>query len=137
MVLPLNSNMKKTGVLNRMKILLIDSKEPASDELGRVLSDWGMTVKHAASGQKAVDLAREQLFDLVLMEFFLEDSMGVDVIRELKLFNPGVNIVVMAENSTPQLERKAREGGIVFYFGKPVPLDQLRLIVDQLHNKQI
>ncbi len=120
-----------------MNILLIDSDAQAANELGRVLTDWGMTVSHAVSAQQAVNLVKEQLFELVLMELFLKDSMGHEIIPDLKLFNPGVSIVVMACNSTPDLERKARECGIVFYMEKPVPLDQLKLIIDQLLNKQI
>lgn len=120
-----------------MKILLLDSTGTASDELSRVLSDWGMTVTHAVSAQQAVDLVKEQVFKLVLMDQFLQDSMGVEIIPQLKLFNPGIRIIVMAENSTPELEKKARECGIVFYLGKPVPLNQLKMILNQLLNKQI
>ncbi len=120
-----------------MNILLIDSDSRASDELSRVLTDWGMTVSHAVSAQQAVDLVKEQLFELVLMELFLKDSMGYEIIPDLKLFNPGVSIVVMTGNSTPEMERKARECGIVFYMEKPVPLDQLKLIIDQLLKQKI
>ncbi len=120
-----------------MNILLIDSDVQVSDELGRALTDWGMTVSHAVSAQQAVDLVKEQLFELVLMELFLKDFPGYEIIPDLKKFNPGVSIVVMTGNSTPELERKARECGIVFYMDKPVPLDQLKLIIDQLQIKLI
>jgi DNA-binding NtrC family response regulator len=120
-----------------MNILLIDSNTRTSSELVRVLTDWGMTVNHVVSAQQAVDLVKKQLFELVLMELFLKDSIGFEIIPDLKLFNPGVSIVVMTVNSTPELERKARECGIVFYMEKPVPLDQLKLIIDQFLKKQI
>ena len=96
-----------------------------------------MTVTHAVSAQQAIDLVKEQVFELVPMELFLQDSMGFEIIPELKLFNPGISIILMTENSTPELEKKARECGIIFYLGKPVPLNQLKLVINQLLNKQI
>lgn len=115
-----------------MRILLIDSDFQGASGLIRELTGWGETVTYADSGRAAVSKAKEQVFDLVLMDLILMDSMGVDIIPDLKLFNPGVRVIAMTGISTPDLERKAREGGIIFYMEKPVPLDQLKLVIEQL-----
>jgi DNA-binding NtrC family response regulator len=75
---------------------------------------------------------RQGTFDTVLLELFLKDCMGYEIISGLKLYQSGIKIITMTRQSTPELEKRVRQCGIVFYMEKPVPLVQLKQILDQL-----
>ncbi len=120
-----------------MNILVIDSENPYSQELVNVLSDWGYGAAHALSAGQASDRVKKDLFELILMELFLEDAMGYEIVPELKLFNPGVSVIMMSRKSSPELEKRSRESGIIYFMEKPVPYDHLKLIIDQLIKKRI
>ncbi|MCG8685202.1 MAG: response regulator [Desulfobacterales bacterium] len=119
-----------------MKILIVDSKSSYSFELGKVLSGWGNRINHVCSGDQAIEKVKNTVFELILLELFLEDAMGYEIVPDLKLFNPGVNIIIMSEKSDPQLERKSRESGIIFFMEKPIQFQHLKQIIDQLSKKQ-
>ncbi|MCG8633808.1 MAG: response regulator [Desulfobacterales bacterium] len=119
-----------------MKILIVDSKNPGSLELDRVVAGWGNQVSHVSSGALAVEAVKQHTFELVMLELFLQDTMGYEIVPDLKLFNPGVSIIIMSEKNDPELEMKSRESGIIFFMEKPVRLEQLKQILNQLskHN---
>jgi PAS domain S-box-containing protein len=63
-------------------ILVVDDSEAARYATGRVLRDAGFTVREAATGKAALDLARGA--DLVLLDIKLPDMSGLEVCRLLK-----------------------------------------------------
>ncbi|MCP3924134.1 MAG: response regulator [Desulfobacterales bacterium] len=123
-------------MLNILRILIIDSDQKKSDELINTLSEWHVITKHASSAREAVALSKKLSFDVALMELSLPDKKGYEIIPDLKLYNPGIHIMTMTENNSPTLETKVRQCGVSFYFGKPVPLDQLREILNHLDRSK-
>jgi two-component system, OmpR family, phosphate regulon response regulator PhoB len=65
--------------------ILIVEDDPALSELLR----WnfeaeGYVVRHTADGEEAVLLAREQLPDLILLDWMIENTPGIEVCRQLR-----------------------------------------------------
>ena len=119
-----------------MNILLIDPDTKLADEMLYTLSQWGIAATHADTAVQAINLVKRKRFSFVLLELFLKESMGYEIIPDLKLYSPGIKIIAMAQNSTPELIKKTREYGIVVYMEKPIPQEHLLSIFNQ-HKKQI
>jgi len=126
------SAIKTIKQVEEMNILIIDSDKEIVDELTDMLDSPNYTVAIAAGTDNALAMSKQIFFEVVLMELILEGSETYHIIPELKLYNPGVSIITMTWNSTPELERNTRESGISFYLGKPIVKDQLMQIIDQI-----
>ncbi|MCF8129436.1 MAG: response regulator [Deltaproteobacteria bacterium] len=66
------------------KILVVDDEPEVLFATSRTLKKAGYMVLEAETGQKALELAREHLPDLILLDVVLPDMDGVEVCRSLK-----------------------------------------------------
>lgn len=66
------------------KVLLVEDNEMNRDMLARYLKWEGFQVAIATNGQQAVDLARIELPDIVLMDLSLPIMDGWEATRQLK-----------------------------------------------------
>jgi putative two-component system response regulator len=109
------------GTGGRRRVLVVDD-EPAIRALCRVnLNVSGMEVIEAADGETAVELARAEQPDLILLDVMLPGATGWDVAAELGGEHATRDIPVIflsAMADTSDLER-GREHGAVGYVTKP------------------
>ena len=109
------------GAATRRRVLVVDD-EPAIRALCRVnLSVSGMDVLEAADGETALEVARAEHPDLILLDVMLPGATGWDVAAELGSRPdtrdiPVIFLSAMADSS--DLER-GREHGAVGYVTKP------------------
>jgi CheY-like chemotaxis protein len=67
-----------------MKILLVDDSKFLRISTERALSRAGYEVSTAVDGEQAIELAREKLPDLILLDMLLPKMTGPDVLKALK-----------------------------------------------------
>ncbi|MCG8688063.1 MAG: response regulator [Desulfobacterales bacterium] len=115
-----------------MNILIIDAEEDTADSLAKMLQGWDHNVVRVSTDAEAIAKSKQSFFEVVLMELVLKGMPVYQIIPDLKLYNPGVSVITMTRENSPDLEKKARERGISFYTGKPVDRGLLKQILDQL-----
>lgn len=106
-------------------ILIIDDNATSRGILSETLAGWGLKPAAVASSQAALNLSRQQSFDLALVDAALADSDGFRLAFHLK--ENGVEAIVMML-SRVRLHADAarcREMGIRTYLTKPVKLTDL------------
>ena len=125
------------GTATRRRVLVVDD-EPAIRALCRVnLSLSGMDVIEAADGESALDLARAEHPDLILLDVMLPGATGWEVAAELGGEDttrdiPVIFLSAMADSS--DLER-GRQHGAVGYVTKPFdPVGIADVIEDTLRR---
>ena len=82
--------MKKT-----LTILVADDDATHREVLRTLLEEWGYAVREAVDGEHAVALCREQPFDLVLMDVRMPKKSGLEALKEIKVHNPAVPVLIM------------------------------------------
>ena len=115
-----------------MNIIIIDSNSDQVRELIKYLNDLEHSVLHVTHADQALAMVRKYYFEVIMLELTLEQMEIYHIITDLKFYNAGTHIITMTESSTPDLERRVRELGITFYMGKPIDMNQLKQILDQL-----
>lgn len=73
---------------NQKKILLVEDEDFIRDLYVRQLSKEGFLVKQAADGQSALNLLKNEAFDLLLLDIMLPGMNGLQLLREFKTKNP-------------------------------------------------
>lgn len=113
-------------------VLLVDD-DPVNCEVGEaILNRLGHLCAIARNGAEAVALARDQAFDVILMDLHMPDMDGVEAaarIRQLSLQPMPRIIVVTADVSRSTRERLAA-AGIARVVSKPILINALREAIE-------
>jgi two-component system, chemotaxis family, chemotaxis protein CheY len=78
------------------RILITDDEKQVRDLLGALLRAEGHEVREACDGTQAVRACCAEPFDLVLCDLFMPHREGLETIRELRQWLPGLRIVAMS-----------------------------------------
>ena len=118
-----------------MKILIIEDSKQVSKLLKLQMEKWGHQAIATETGQDALKIVKEEMFDLILLDIFLPDTVAYELIPKLKQEWSGMNIITMTGYSSKDVEEKVRSQGILYYMVKPVNLAELKSIIHHLNKK--
>lgn len=82
-----------------MNILLIEDDKNISEMIYDFLTSENYNVITAADGQIAIDMFKENIFDLVLLDLMLPKSSGFDVLKYIRSVSVIPIIIVTAKDS--------------------------------------
>lgn len=127
----------------QLRVLLVDD-DPVNCEVGEaILKRLGHRAVIARNGTSAIALARDQVFDVILMDLHMPDMDGVEAasrIGKLGLAKMPRIIAVTADVSTSARERLAG-AGIAKVVSKPILINALREAIeddrDELPSAQL
>lgn len=93
---------------------------------GAELARAGYEVSSAADGEQALQMAREQLPDLILLDMLLPKMSGPDVLMALKKdpLTEGIPVVVITGMSQKNAARLQKDGAIGFLEKSALALEE-------------
>ena len=116
-------------------ILIVEDEEINFFYLSTLIKKIGnqINIIHAKTGKEAVDICKERNdIDLVLMDIKLPDMNGLDAIREIRKFAPRLHITVQSAYATFEDKYEAFEAGCNDYLAKPINVDLLKDILNNI-----
>ena len=95
--------------------------------LSDILSEQQVRVSLAENGQSAIDQARTEFFDLILMDMQMPVLNGLDATRQIRLIAgyEAIPIIALTANVQPEHKVQANEAGMNDFLGKPFNFDDL------------
>jgi PAS domain S-box-containing protein len=105
-----------------LRVLVVEDNIDAAESLATLLRLWNHDVHVVHDGCKAVEAAREQHPEVVLLDIGLPGLDGYQVARCLRddLHLDHALLVAMTGYGQPEDRRRSREAGIQYHFVKPV-----------------
>lgn len=94
-----------------MKVLVVDTNPSLRGMIKSILALGHADVAEAGDGKTALQLYSTYKPDWVLMDLSLKGMDGLDVTRQLKKVHPEAMIVLVTDQDSLTLRRKAREAG--------------------------
>ncbi len=119
-----------------MNILIVDDDDTFAWVIFEAIDIEKHTVKIAGTGKEAIELVREERFDLVLLDILLPDCRGNELIPDFKKLSPQIGIVTMTGHNSRELELEIRQQGIYYYLIKPFSVKTIKDIVDHVSDKK-
>lgn len=101
-------------------ILFIEDESALQKTLGDVLKQEGFAVVSALDGEKGIQMAKEQVPDLILLDLMLPKQNGFDVLKSLKADEKTKDIPVIVLTNLEAMEdiQKVLELGATTYLVK-------------------
>ncbi|GIJ67629.1 response regulator transcription factor [Virgisporangium ochraceum] len=106
-------------------LLVVDDEPTVRELLSATLRFAGFTVTSAATGAAAVDAARREPPDLVLLDVMLPDMDGFDVVRRLRDGGARVPVLFLTARDAPADKVQGLTLGGDDYVTKPFDLEEL------------
>jgi len=100
------------------------------DALKLVLESNGYEVVLVTKGLDGIDCARRQQFEFGVVDLFLTDISGFQVITDLRSLQPQIPIVLITAQGSPQVFAEAKKLGAIGALAKPFPPAELLKLID-------
>ena len=107
------------------RILIVEDEKLLRWSLRERLEREGYEVHEAATGGEGMALADEPGMDLVLMDYRLPDTSGLDLLKKLAASHTDVPIILMTAYSSLETAVEAIKVGAFDYLNKPFNQDEL------------
>lgn len=109
-----------------MDILIVDDEASIRRATSLALDAAGHYVETAETGAVALRSLKESSFDLVLLDLYLGEESGLQILETIRREHPGVHVVIFTANATIPNAIEATRLGAVDFLEKPFSPDQLR-----------
>jgi two-component system nitrogen regulation response regulator NtrX len=113
------------------RILVIDDEEGIRSTLSGILEDEGYRVAAAATAAEAAERLGAEAFDAVLLDLWLPDREGLELLAELCDGDAGRPVIVISGHGNVDTAVKATRIGAYDFLEKPLSLSRVVLTV---HN---
>ena len=120
------------------KILLVEDNEMNRDMLSRRLLKAGFEMVMAVDGEQAIDLARSEAPDLILMDISLPGLDGWEATRRLKAMpeTRSIPIIALTAHAMAGDREKSLAAGCNDYDTKPIDFRRLMEKIQGLLGKE-
>lgn len=82
-------------------------------------------VTEASDGKEVIELAREQEFDVILLDISMPKIDGITIIRKLKALNKSIRILALTMHKEENIIKQVLEAGALGYILKSSGLEEL------------
>jgi len=121
-----------TAVVSELDMLVVEDEAFQREMLRDFLTREGHRVTEAESGEKALQLLESSLFDLILLDFRMPGMNGLDLLRQIKLINPEIEVVIMTAYGTIETAVEAMKAGARDYLTKPIDFEELCILIERV-----
>ena len=104
---------------DQLRVLVVDDEHAVRAAAARFLEKEASQVVAAPSGEEALEVARTQPFDLVLLDLSMPGMSGLDTLEALQAAHPSLPVVIMTGLPDVDIREQAARRGAVDLVCKP------------------
>jgi PAS domain S-box-containing protein len=127
-----------THQLENVKILLAEDNHLNHLLMESIMTEWGVEMKIAVNGKKAVELLQQERFDLVLMDVHMPEMDGYEASQYIRKNLPEplsqIPIIAITANASEEDRAKCMEAGMMDFISKPFRQEDLFLKISRFTN---
>lgn len=114
-----------------MMILVAEDDLRNRDMLVRRLMRRDYIVIEAENGMQAIEQARANKPDIILMDIAMPVVNGWDALEQIYRLYPEIPVIILSAHSMVDDQRRAITAGAVAYLSKPIDFERLLKTIEQ------
>jgi len=114
------------------KILVVDDAGPVLVLCVNVLQAIGYSIRASTRGEAAIELLRNEPFDLLLVDYKMPGLSGFEVMEQARALRPELACMLMTGHGTPEVVNEATRLGFNYILPKPFTPAELRRAVGEV-----
>ncbi len=118
-----------------VKILVVEDNELNMEIAKFFLEDKGAIVKCANNGQEAIDMYKQDKYDVILMDIMMPIMDGLDASKIIRSYDKNIPIIAMSANAFSDDIEKSINAGMNEHVTKPLDVEKLANIINKLVKK--
>ncbi|MBC8077668.1 MAG: response regulator transcription factor [Chloroflexales bacterium] len=107
------------------RVLVVDDEEPIVDLLREVLDEEGYTVDSSSTGAAGLNMALEEVYDAIVLDWMLPDLEGPDFVRRLVSAGVATPVLILTARQHLQDRVQGLDSGADDYLTKPFAVEEL------------
>ncbi len=120
----------------KAKILVVDDEESILETVSGILEDEGYDVTTASSGEEGIRLFKETAPDAVLLDVWLPDTDGIEVLKSIKKDGDALSVIMISGHSNIEKAVEAIKLGAYDFLEKPLSLQKVLIPINNALEKQ-
>lgn len=113
-------------------ILIVDDEAEIRESLAEILKEEGFTVTTTGSASETMLLLRDASYDIVLLDIWLPDRDGLEVLQEMQTLNTTEKpeIIIISGHGTIETAVRATKLGAYDFLEKPLSMDRTLILIN-------
>ncbi len=112
-----------------IRVLVVDDDEPLCENCGELLRHEGYSVVTETRGDDALGILERRPFDIVLIDLFMRQVSGMDLLKAALETNPDTIVIVMTGKPSVDTSLNALREGAWDYVPKPFSATHLQILM--------
>ena len=122
---------------DKIKILIVDDEVKFLNSIAQRLELRDFEVAKASDGKDAVEIARNNKFDLALLDLKMPGMDGSEVLRILKKEHKFIEIIILTGHGSLESAVECTKLGAFGYLPKPYELDSLLDVLKEAYESRL
>jgi two-component system response regulator (stage 0 sporulation protein F) len=114
----------------KINILIVDDDQGIRSFFKRYLDMLGLISSEAENGYKAVELVKEQKFDLLFIDVRMPGMNGLDTFRAVRQIDTKAVVVMMTGYAVDDILEETKKFGAYDILRKPFDINQIKEVID-------
>ncbi|MDR2426777.1 MAG: response regulator [Endomicrobium sp.] len=120
----------------KLNILIADDEEGLRFSLASILEIEGYPVQTACDGLEALELVKNNAFDIAFFDIRMPGMNGVEVFKKIKQISPEMIVVMMTAYAMNDTIREAIKEGAFACISKPFEIEDVLNTVKEINSKK-
>ncbi len=116
-------------------IIVVDDSSDTLEVLHRSIEHMGFSVFSCESAEEAIDLLKENKVDLVITDYHMPFTGGLDLIRHIRELYPQTEVMMITGYASVEGAVEAIKAGAEEYLAKPFTDEELELAIERSLEK--
>ena len=113
----------------KANLLIVDDEQGIRQSLSAILQDEGYRILAVASGEECLRALEGDGFQVVLLDIWLADEDGLEVLRQIQEKHPETVAVMISGHGTVETAVKATKLGAFDFLEKPLSIEKTLVVV--------
>jgi DNA-binding NtrC family response regulator len=123
--------------MDYFRVLVVDDEQDFLETLVNRLNKRKIDTTGAKSGEEALELMDEKLFDVVILDIKMPGGIdGIEALREMKKVQPLAEVILLTGHASVETSIEGMKLGAFDYLMKPIKLEELLMKLAQAFEKK-